>query len=452
MAPDPSLLISVGPLIPSVLLSHSVMESKLEALHCHFTWDLEPSISKLFCLKEKLEDIGSEEGYSWLGHIYNLQGYVHHQLGFTDEARSFFNKSAEAFRQMRNAVSDTGPWLVVNYGNRAWLHHLQGEQAESQAYLAKVDALAEEYPSPSQEELHPEIYAEQAWTLMKFGPEQKLLAVEYFQRAIRMQPDMLEWHSSHILALVGAFNHSNPAMMDSIFEKMRIALRHDPENLFLAALHVEACARNRKQIQEEVRELARRLLKKSVSSYSGIKVILRLYRMYVSFDEAIDLAEEVLERHPEERYAKKCAAVCYSKKILQDKPPRLEHSLISRAIALCRDVVSLYPRSSLKCQIALANIYGHLKRREEADEVYDRLLGSQLDPEQAQMLYCYYAKYAHVVQRKSSKSVEYYMRAAVIPLRSVYRDKSLQVLERIQEQKQHPKCGEIEMFLAQLQL
>lgn len=428
------------------------MEAKLEALQCHFTWDLEPSISKLLQLKEKLEDIGSEQGYSWLGHIYNLQGYVHHQLGFTDEARSFFNRSAEAFRQMRNAVSDTGPWLVVNYGNRAWLHHLQGEQAESRAYLAKVEALTEEHPSPSQEELHPEIYAEQAWTLMKFGPAQKLLAVEYFQRAIRMQPDMLEWRSSHILVLLSTFNRSNPAMMDGIFEKMKIALRHDPQNLFLAALHVEACARNRRQIQEEVRELARRLLKRSVSSYSGIKVILRLYRMYVSLDEAIDLAEEVLERHPQERYAKKCAAVCYSKKILQEKPLRLERSLTSRAVALCGEVVALYPHSSLKCKIALANIYGHLERRREAEELYEQLLESQLDPEQAQMLYCYYAKYAHVVQRKSSTSIEYHMRAAAIPLRSVYRDKSLQVLEKIQQQKQSARCGEIQMFLAQLQL
>lgn len=428
------------------------MESKLEALQCHFTWELDDSISKLLQLREKLEDIGTEEGYSWLGHIYNLQGYIHHRLGFANEARSFFNKSAEAFRQIRNSASDTGPWLVVNYGNWAWLHHLQGEHAESQAYLAKVDALTEEYPSPSQEELHPDIYAEKAWTLMKFGPDQKLLAVEYFQRAIRMQPDMVEWHSSHILVLVSAFSHSNPAMMDSIFEKMKIAWKHDPENLYLAALYVEACARNRKQMQDEVRELARRLLKKPTSSYGGLRPILRLYRMYLSYDEAIDLAEEVLERHPDDRYAKKCAAVCYSKKILLDKPLRVEHSLVSRAVALCREVISLYPHSSLKTKIALANVYGHLNRRDEANEIYDGLLESELDPEQAQMLYCYYAKYTNVVQRKSSESTEYYMRAAVIPVNSVYRDNSLRILRRIQGRNQNPKCREIEKFLAELQL
>ena len=108
--------------------------------------------------KDNLEDIGTEEGNSWLGHIYNLRGFVQYKLGFTEDAQSFFNKAAEAFSKIRNA--DEGPWLVVNYGNLAWLHHHLGDQAESQAYLSKVNALMNKYPSPSQDQLHPEIYAE----------------------------------------------------------------------------------------------------------------------------------------------------------------------------------------------------------------------------------------------------------------------------------------------------
>lgn len=426
------------------------MESKLGALQCHFTWELGDSASKLLQLREKLEDIGTEEGHSWLGHVYNLQGYIHQRLGFAEEAQSFLRKSAEAFGRSRS--SGAGPWLLVNYRNRAWSHHLQGEDAESQAYLAEADALAEEHPPPSPEDLHPDVYAEKAWTLMKFGPDQKLLAVEYFQRAIRMQPDVVEWHSSHVLALVSAFSHSNAAVMDGVFEKMKIASKHDPENLHLAALCAEACARNRKQIGDEARQLARRLLKKAVGSYSGITAILRLYRTYLSYDEAIDLAEEVLERHPQERYAKKCAAVCYCKKILLDRHLRPEHSLTSRAVALCREVIALYPHSALKTKIALANVYGQLERRDEAEQMYAGLLQSELDPEQAQMLYCHYAKYANAVQRKSAESAEYYMRAAGIPVNSVYRDNSLRVLGRIRERNQSPKCREIEAFLAELQL
>ncbi|XP_033477385.1 interferon-induced protein with tetratricopeptide repeats 5-like isoform X2 [Epinephelus lanceolatus] len=432
--------------------SQRTLESKLEALQCHFTWDLDPSRSKLFRLRDKLEDIGTEEGYSWLGHIYNLQGYIHYQLGFTDDAQRFFGRAAEAFRQMRNTVSDEGPWLVVNYGNLAWLHHHLGEQAESQAYLSKVDALMNEYPSPSQDELHPEICAEKAWTLMKFSSEQKQLATDYFQRAIRMQPDMVEWHTSHVIGLENALSHSNKELGADILEKMKIAKEHDPENLYLAALYLEQCAKKGKKIESEARELTRRVLRKPISSYSGLKPLLRLYRIYVSMDEAIDLAEEALERHPDERYLKRCAAICYKKRIFLHRDNPLEHSMINRAISLYREVITLYPLSSLKRKISLANIYAESHQQVNADQIYEELLESDLDPEGEQMLYNYYAKYVHFIRKESYKSIEYHMRAAAIPQQSSYRKNSIRTLERIRERNRNRMCGEIEEFLNKLRL
>ncbi|GAA6233868.1 interferon-induced protein with tetratricopeptide repeats 2-like [Lates japonicus] len=436
----------------SAAQSQSTLEAKLEALQCHFTWDLDPSRSKLFRLRDKLEDIGTVEGYNWLGHIYNLQGYIHYQLGFTDNARSFFSRAAEAFRQMRNTVSDEGPWLVVNYGNQAWLHYHQGEQAESQAYLSKVYALMTEYPSPSQDELHPEIYAEKAWTLMKFNREKKQLAADYFQRAIRMQPDMVEWQSSHVLALVNVFKHSNKNLSGDILEKMKIAKEHDPENLYLAALYLEACAMKGQKIEDEARELARAVLKKPVSSYSGIEPLLRLYRIYISMDEAIDLAEEALERHPDERYLKRCVAICYKMRIFLHRDSPLEHSMVVRAISVYREVISLYPNSSLKRKISLANIYAQSNYSQAAaDQIYEELLESDLDPKGAQMLYNYYAKHLHFIQKESHKSIEYHMRAAAIPQQSFYRENSVSILERIRKRNRNRMCGEIEEFLTNLQ-
>ncbi|KAI3368371.1 hypothetical protein L3Q82_008073 [Scortum barcoo] len=436
----------------SAAQSDSTVEDKLEALQCHFTWDLDASSSKLFRLRDKLEDIGTEEGYSWLGHIYNLQGYIHHQLGFTDDALRFFGRAAEAFRQMRNTVLDEGPWLVVNHGNLAWLHHHLGERADCQAYLSKVDALMNTYPSPSKDELHPEIHVEKAWTLMKFSGDRKRQAVEYFQRAIRMQPDVVEWHSSRILALVNAFKHSsNKEMEADVLEKIRIAKEHDPCNLYLAALYLEACAKKGRRIEDEARELARRVLKKPVSSYSGITPLLRLYRNYVSADEAIDLAEEVLEKHPDERYLKRCVAVCYKERIFSHKDNPLERSMIDRAISLCREVISLYPQSSHKTKIALANMYAKSGHKDEAEQTFQELLESDLDLKATQILYNSFAKYLHLFQKESYKAIEYHMRAAEVPLQSVYREDSIRILERITERNRNRMCRDIEQFLANLQ-
>ncbi|XP_071342715.1 interferon-induced protein with tetratricopeptide repeats 2-like [Trachinotus anak] len=428
----------------SAAQSETTLEAKLEALQCHFTWDLEPIRYRLLRLRDNLEDIGTEEGNSWLGHIYNLQGYIHYQLGFIDKARSFFSRAAEAFRQMRNTVSDEGPWLVVNYGNKAWLHYHQGERAETQACLSKVDELMKEYPSPSQDELHPEIYAEKAWTLMKFGPDKKLLAADCFQRAIRMQPDMVEWQTSHVLALVNPFKY----LGDDILEKMKIAQEHDPENLYLAALYLEARAAKGQRIEGEARELAERVLKKPANSYSGIEPLLRMYRR-LSMDEAIDLAERALKRHPDNRYLKRRAAVCYEKRIFSESGSPLENSRVDRAISLLREVISLYPDNSLRKQISLANIYGWSNRREAADQIYEEQLKSELDP--AGMLHNCYAKYLYFIHKDSHKSIEYHMKAAAKPHQSFYRESSISELEKIKDKNRHPMCGQIRKFLANLQ-
>ncbi|XP_058493738.1 interferon-induced protein with tetratricopeptide repeats 1-like [Solea solea] len=430
-----------------------VLEAKLEALQCHFTWDVDFSRSKLLRIRDKLQDIGTEEGYSWLGHIYNLQGYIHFQLGFTTGARRFFSRAAEAFRQIRNTVTDEGPWLVVNYSNLAWLNYHEGERAESQACLLKVEGLMREYPSPWQGELHPEIYAEKAWTLMKYSRDHKLLAADYFQRAIRMQPDMKEWQTSHMLAVVNAFKHSNNKVRADILDKMKIAKDHDPENLYLAALYLEACATNEQNIVEEACALAHRVLIKPVSSYSGIKPLLRLYRTYVSMDEAIDLAEGALERHPDERYLKKCAAVCYKMRILLHRDTPVEQSMVERAISLYREVISTYPDSSLKSKISLATIYAHSNHSPTAaEQIYKELLDSDMDPNAAQMVYNFYAKHLHLFQKESYRSIEFHMRAAAIPQLSFFRENSISILERIRDRNRNRMCGEIAEFLADLKL
>ncbi|XP_061593466.1 interferon-induced protein with tetratricopeptide repeats 2-like [Cololabis saira] len=421
----------------------STLKSKLEALECHFTWDLYASRSRLFHMRDALEDIGTKEGYSWLGHIYNLQGFIHHQLGFIQEALTFFCRATETFRQIRNTVSDEGPWLVVNYGNLAWMHHLLGEPAQSRDYLSKVHDLISEYPSPCQDELHPEICAEKAWTLMKFDKNKQMLATDYFQRAVRMQPDTVEWQTNRALALLNASRHHTENLGPNILEKMKIAKEHDPDNLHLAALYLDACPGRGIKMQDEVRELARKVLRKPVSSYSGIEPLLRLYRRHLSMDEAIDLAEEALERHPEARYIKKCAVVCYRMKIFaQSNNP--DRSMIDRAVSLCEEVITLYPYSSLKMHITLAEIYSKLNQA-KADLIFEELLKTDLDPEGAQMLYSCYAK--HVGQKDMHKSLEYHMKAAAIPTESFYRKDSIRNIRKIRDRSSDRLCGEIEEFL-----
>ncbi|TNN84064.1 Interferon-induced protein with tetratricopeptide repeats 1 [Liparis tanakae] len=410
---------------------------------------METNKNKLLRINDMLVDIGTEEGNSWLGHIYNLQGFIQYKLGSTEDAQSFFNKAAEAFRQMRKA--DDGTWLVVNYGNLAWLHHHLGDQAESEAYLSKVDVLMKKYPSPSQDELRAETYAEKAWTLMKFSTDRELVA-DYFQRATKMQPEMVEWNTSYVLGLVSAFKHSDDGPAADIFEKMRVAQEQDPENFYLAACYLEQRGKKREDVKDEARELAVKVLRNPVSSYNGIKAILRVYRNYVSLDEAIALSEEALELHPDERYLKRCAALCLKWKIVFFWDSHKKQSTIDRAVRLHKEVISLYPHSSLVKKIDLANIHAKSNNgMDKADLMYQDLLILDLEPAEKQVLYNQYAKYLKFDRNDCNQSVRYHMKAAVIPVQSFYRANSIDLLEKIKNKHWNRMGSDIEEFLENLQ-
>ncbi|KAK9540909.1 hypothetical protein VZT92_003327 [Zoarces viviparus] len=393
-----------------------------------------------------LVDIGTEEGNSWLGHIYNLRGFIQYQLGFAEDAQRFFNEATEAFRRMRKA--DDGPWLAVNYGNLAWLHHHLGDQAESEAYLSKVEALMKKYPPPSQDELHAEIYAEKAWTLMKLSTDRELVA-DYFQKAIRMQPDMVEWNTSHVLGLANAFKNSDTGVEADVLEKMRVAKEQDPENLYLAVHYLEQRAMKGERVEDETRELAKKVLRNPVSSYSGWKAMQRLYRNYVSIDEAIDLAEEALEQHPDERYLKRCAALTLKWKMFKDS--HTQKSVIDRTIRLYQEVIALYP-DSVFVKVDLAKIYAMSKHtKAEAEQMYQQLLTSDLEPADKQLLYNNYAKHLNFNQRDRINAIHYHMKAAEIPHQSYNRESSIRTLEMVQNRGRNPMRREIEQFLRNLQ-
>ncbi|KAF3848066.1 hypothetical protein F7725_021094 [Dissostichus mawsoni] len=329
--------------------------SRLEALQCHFTWDLDLSRSLLLRYRDDLLDIGTENGNKWLGHIYNLRGFIEYKLGSNEDAQSFFNKATEAFSQIKTQMKDP---------------------AESEAYLSKVDALNKKYPSPSQEELHPEIYAEKAYMLMTFKGDMNLVA-DYFQRAIEMQPDMVEWNSWHVLALTYAYKRSSTGLEDDIFKKMRIAQEQDPENLNLAAHYLWQRAKRGESIEDEAR------FEKSCRQLQWFKTIAMGYRKFIYDNEDIDLAEEALKNHPDERYLKRRAALCYKKRLLCSNSPTTT-SMLDRAVSLHQEVIALYPDSPLMRKYTLPIYALSHDGQAKAERIYQELLKSDLELEDKQ--------------------------------------------------------------------
>ncbi|XP_060890643.1 interferon-induced protein with tetratricopeptide repeats 1B-like [Labrus mixtus] len=426
-------------------MSAAQSQTTLESLQCHFTWNLVRSRPKLLRLTHKMEDFSKEKGNRWLGHIYNLWGFIQYKLGLNEEAKSLFQKAAETLNKLRDA--DEGPWLVVNYGNLAWLHHHLGDLEESQAYLSKVDALMEKY---SHEELHAEIYAEKAWTLMFLGEDREKV-VDNYEKAARMQPDMVEWNTSYVIESVNAHKHNNTSLNPDLLDKMRQAKEQDPENLHLAALYLQQCPNEVENIQDEVRELAGNVSTLCCSG-SGMWALLNLYIKYISVDDAIDLAEKVQKEHPDVRFLKRLVAFCYRSKIVYKSrnDPDPDQSTVDRAIALHEELISLYPHDTLEKEIDLATIYAKsCDSEDEAEQIYQELLDRDLEPGEKQMLYNKYADYLFFDRKDSHRSTQYHMNAAAIPEKSYFRKKSIRILE--EKKDRGIMCREIEEFLRNLQ-
>uniref|UniRef100_A0A3P9P6I9 Interferon-induced protein with tetratricopeptide repeats 1-like n=2 Tax=Poecilia reticulata TaxID=8081 RepID=A0A3P9P6I9_POERE len=399
-----------------------------------------------------MEDMSNEEGNFWLGHTYNLLGYIQYKLGFSEDTLNFFNRATETFQRQKNA--DEGPWLMVNFGNLAWLHHHLGEDERSEDYLSKVDDLMREYPAPPGLERHPEVCAEKAWTLMKFDKETKLEAEELFQGAIRMQPDSVEWQSSYAKLSAEFLIKSQRVLGPEVFERLRSAKERDPGNLYVAALYLESRAANGEQVQDEARALAEEVLERPMNSSCGFVPLLRLYREHISRDEAVEITKKAMRKHPNSRYTKKCAAICHMRKILNPgRESNPDDRMINQGISLWEEMIAAYNDSSPKQQVTLAQLYSKVDT-ERAEQIYrEQLLREDLDPAKKQMLYSRYAKHLYFIRNERRESTVYHMRAAEIQVESKYRQSSIRELQKTLEKNRDPELnGEIRNLLTNLRI
>lgn len=400
---------------------------KLKALQCHFTWALDISSTKFPELRQRLEDINPQEGHPWLGCVHNLLGFINFHQNSNEDALNSFKMAAEAFRGGAEEEEE-GSCLVGTYGNLAWLYHHLGKEEESQMYLSKVKVLMETHVPPSQDELHPEVCAEKAWTLMTFSvPDHRV--GEYFQKAIEGRPDMVAWNTSYVLWLIQSFSGE---LEEELMEKLRNAKERDPKNTNLAVLYLNQRAMRGEDIEEEARRLADKIMESPVGSYSGMKALLWIFTRYISANEAMNLAEQLLEHYPEQHYAKTCAASTYRWSLSSRSFIFQNESLWNvrdRAIALHQDLILRYPGESVTMKLRLAGIYTKFDL-DKAEQEYIDLLGN---PNVRQEVCHKYANFLNYQKKDSWSSARQHMEVLKIPKQSLYYKKSYEILDTIRK-------------------
>ena len=260
-----------------------------------------------------------------------------------------------------------------------------------------------------------------------------------------MQPDVVEWQTSHVLGLLHMSKPSETGVEEELMKKLREAKEQDPENLYIAGVYLLQLAKKGQPDQGAARELATKVLRNPVSSYSGIRPLLMFYRTFTSVDEAVDLAEEALKLHPDERYLKRCASLSYKWKIWK-KDSHPSPSLIEKGIRAHEEVISLYPDTSFMKKMDLASIYARSENTQAKSEmIYKQLLTEDLEPAEQQVLYNNSAKYLFFTLRQPKMSIQYHMKAAQIPIKSFHQENSIKVLEKMRHRNR-----EVDTFLSRL--
>lgn len=409
-------------------------------MQCHFTWELDLSLATVPQLRRHLDDIHPQEGSPWLGHVHNLLGFISFRVGANQDALERFQAAAEAFR----GAAGEDPCLVVTYGNLAWLHHYLGQGVEGKRYLSKVEVLMETHPPPSQDELHPEVYAEKAWTLMSISVHDQRVGL-YFEEAITRRPHVVAWNSSYTIWLIKS---SGMELGEELLEVLRRAKERDPDNSYLAVCYLNQRAQRGEDVAEEARTLAARIMASPVGWYSGIKTLLWIFTQHISALEAMNMAEQLLQRYPQQHYAKNCAAQCYRWSL---SPRRLQQEALQevrqRAVELHQDLVQRYPDVSANTKLHLAGIYAGLDLR-RAEQEYRDLLANP-DAEMRQKIYHKYAKFLFHQKGNSCQSARYHMEVLKIGKETSYRTQSYDILVSVRRKQLFPQLG-LEEFLSRI--
>uniref|UniRef100_A0A3B1J1F6 Uncharacterized protein n=1 Tax=Astyanax mexicanus TaxID=7994 RepID=A0A3B1J1F6_ASTMX len=201
-----------------IMTQATLLEAELQQLECHFTWELKNEDLNITDVLSRLEQheelhLGGKAG---LAQTYNCIAFVKYLLGSSTEALTYLHKSMELTREFHKDNCDK--WLIVTYGNLAWLHHHMKDYSECENYLQKLREIA--------------------WALFKFSRDFYERAKDCFKKALELEPTNPQWNAGYAFVLhrtekYGTFSSADESPS---VKQLRQAIDTDPENDELKAL------------------------------------------------------------------------------------------------------------------------------------------------------------------------------------------------------------------------
>ncbi|XP_066550005.1 interferon-induced protein with tetratricopeptide repeats 1 [Amia ocellicauda] len=329
--------------------------------------------------------------------------------------------------------------LIVPYGDFAWLYYKMGDHTNAQRYLEKLAQIADKFPRASPVILHPELYGEKAWSLLKFSSENYELAKTFFEMALKEQPENKEWHSGYAIVLtrLEGLGTRMSSEQDSIaLPQLRLAKQLDPGNAFVTIyLGLKLTEYG---YMQEAQELAEQALQKAKDNPQVIRNVVKLFRLHGSLDRAFALLERALQLSPDTCFLKHQLALCCKWKYGIEKQSNRDNreelnSLLSRAIENFNEVLRVQP-NYIYIEFDLAEMYAESGDKEIAEEIFMEMFGrlSEMKPKDVQAFYLYYGNFKYYHRESPEEAIALYKEGIKISEPSWAREKCSLRLNKLQ--------------------
>ncbi|CAO2585263.1 Interferon-induced protein with tetratricopeptide repeats 2, partial [Lemmus lemmus] len=399
------------------------LESRLQQLKCHFTWNLIVGDESLDDFEDRVFNKDEFQNSECKATMCNILAYVKHLRGQNEAALKCL-EDAEHFIQQQHP-DQVEIRSLVTWGNYAWIYYHMGQLSKAQAYLDKVREVCEKFSSPYRIE-SPELDCEEGWARLKCTQIQNERAKVCFVKALEKDPKNPEFTSGWAIASY-RLNY-RPAWQDSI-DSLKEALRLSPDNPYLKvllALKLETIDEN------QAGELVEEAIRKAPGATDVLLSAAKFYYKTHEADRAIQLLRKALECLPKNAYAHYHIGCCYRSKVLGivhrretalNENQKKFQELIQLAISHLRKAEEIKEFLENSCSY-LARLYAMVNRYEEADYYFQKEFKEQ-------DIHLRYGRYQQYHQKSEDKAITHYLKGLKIEETSYAWRKLLNALEKV---------------------
>ncbi|XP_074989615.1 interferon-induced protein with tetratricopeptide repeats 2-like [Calonectris borealis] len=390
-------------------MSNEQLKEKLDALQCHFTWQLgetgevEPT-HVLQKLAVEIKHTSHQNQAALLG----LQAYLYQLKGQNREALQSLEDAEEYERQDEQQASAAG--LLIIYGNYAWIHYLQASYQEAESYLERIQQLC---PTPWDAKLIPYIQAQKGWSLLAIRARNGERARECFEMALMLEPGNIYFHAGLGKALYSSWIYFwYPDIKRKAIIQLERTVLKQPNN-YRAKIYL---ARLLEQVDIE---RSTGLIEESAENSSDPDVLKgsALFWLRRSTERAIEILQRALQLDPDYHLLYQALARCYKIQWLNAKKED-KNNILEAAIKDLEQILQKHPDLDLVfVELQLAEFYGARDPAQE-EKIYKKLQERKdtLSPKACQALSLYWGKFFLYKKKSFDEAKAKFMDGYKIPV------------------------------------